>query len=104
VGTHGAAEPDVPRLHGDTAGTWSAPRRCAVTERSAVINPHPNLPARYGRCRDCDEIKQVTPDGVVDGVVQVHNRYRTSGTAVVASPCAGSGSPPVDSTQDELSA
>ena len=54
--------------------------------------------AGYGRCGDCNELKHVTPDGVV----HVHNRYRTSGTTLVALRCPGSGSRPVDAKQDEL--
>jgi hypothetical protein len=64
------------------------------------MNPHNDVPAPYGRCGDCNEIKQVTPGGVI----QVHNQYRTSGTAVVASRCPGSDSPPVRLHPEELSA
>ncbi len=54
----------------------------------------------YGRCEGCAEIKQVTPDGLV----QVHNGYRADGTALVVVRCPGSGALPVDVAIDELGA
>jgi hypothetical protein len=64
------------------------------------MDTHINLPVAYGRCGDCDELKHVTPEGVV----HEHNRYHTRGTALIASRCPGSGGRPVGSTRDELSA
>jgi hypothetical protein len=46
----------------------------------------------YGRCAYCDEIKHVTPDGVLHD----HNTYDTTGTAPVAVRCPGSGTRPTD--------
>jgi hypothetical protein len=64
------------------------------------MDPDTNLPTRYGRCGECEELKHVTPEGVV----HEHNSYFTRGTALVASRCPGSGSRPVDPTSDELTA
>lgn len=46
----------------------------------------------YGRCPECQEIKQVTPHGAV----QAHNAYRADGTALVVLRCPGSDARPVD--------
>ncbi len=61
---------------------------------------HGTVTPGYGRCAGCAEIKQVTPDGVV----QVHNGYRADGTTVAVLRCPGSGEPPVDLGIDELGA
>ncbi len=61
---------------------------------------HGTVTPGYGRCAGCAEIKQVTPDGVV----QVHNSYRADGTSVVVLRGPGSDAPPVDLTIDELGA
>jgi hypothetical protein len=49
--------------------------------------------ARYVRCTGCNEIKDLTPDGLL----RAHNRYRANGTSVTVQRCPGSGLRPSDS-------
>lgn len=65
-----------------------------------MTETHSTTTSGYGRCAGCDEIKQVTPEGVM----QAHNSYRVDGTTVVTLRCPGSGAPPVDLAPDKIGA
>ena len=63
-----------------------------------MTETHSTTTPGYGRCAGCDEIKQVTPDGVV----QAHNGYRVDGSTVITLRCPGSGARPADLEPDRF--